>query len=132
MTFPWTLLWKFHFFFNWPLEFLCSSIPLETPCLPHPCHQFDLDFFWNSPLLLVYFHTVLGSHLKQVITVLVTTVLFSSSMACLGIFKTANIGRLTFLLLFRRQEIHEKSAKNEGFQCAVTQVALVKNSWNKK
>ena len=31
-----------------------------------------------------------------------------------------------------RQEIHEKSAKNERFQCAVTQIVLVKNSWNKK
>ena len=43
-------------------------------------------------------------------------------------FKTANIERLTFLLPFSRQEIHEKSTKNEGFQCAVTQVVLVKNS----
>ena len=30
-------------------------------------------------------------------------------------FKTANIERLTFLLPFSRQEIHEKSTKNEGF-----------------
>ena len=29
-------LWKFHFFFNWPLEFPCPSIPLEIPCFPHP------------------------------------------------------------------------------------------------
>ena len=28
----------------------------------------------------------------------------------------ANIKRLTFLLLFSRQEIHEKYTKNEGFQ----------------
>ena len=38
-----------------------------------------------------------------------TTVLFSSSRAGSSIFKTANIGRLTFLLPFSRQEIHEKS-----------------------
>ena len=27
--------WKFHYFFNWPLEFphVLSSLPLETPCL---------------------------------------------------------------------------------------------------
>ena len=104
MCFLWTLLWKFHFFINWPLEFPCSSIPLEIPCLPHRCHLFGLDFFWNSPLLLVCFHIELGSHLKQV-----TTVLFSSSRAGSSIFKTANIGRLTFLLPFTRQEIHEKS-----------------------
>ena len=104
MCFLWTLLWKFHFFINWPLEFPCSSIPLEIPCSPHPCHLFGLDFFWNSPLLLVCFHIELGSHLKQV-----TTVLLSSSRAGSSIFKTANIGRLTFLLPFTRQEIHEKS-----------------------
>ena len=127
MSFLWTLLWKFHFFFNWPLEFPCSSIPLEIPCPPHPCHLFGLDFFWNSPLLLVCFHIELGSHLKQV-----TTVLFSSSRTGSGIFKTVNIGRLTFLIPFSRQEIHEKSTKNEEFQCAVTQAVLVKNSWNKK
>ena len=55
-----------------------------------------------------------------------TTVLFSSSRACLSIFKMANIGRLTFLLLFSRQEIHEKYTKNEGFQCAVTHVYCLK------
>ena len=127
MSFSWTILWKFHFFFNWPLEFPRSSIPLEIPCLLHPCHLFGLDFFWNSPVLLVCIHIVLGSHLKQV-----TTILFSLSRAGSHIFKTANIGMLTFLLLFSRQEIHKKSTKNEGFQCALTQVVLVKNSWNKK
>ena len=50
----------------------------------------------------------------------------------LSIFKTTNIGRLTFLLPFSRYEIYKKSTKNKGFQCAVTQVLLVKNSWNKK
>ena len=50
-------------------------------------------------------------------------------MAGLSIFKTANIGTLTFLLLFSRQEIQKKPTKNEGLQCAVTQVVLVKNSW---
>ena len=76
MCFSWTLLWKFHFFFNWPLEFLGSSIPLGFPCLFHPCHLFGLEFFWNSPVLLVCIHIVLGSHLKQV-----TAVLFSLSRA---------------------------------------------------
>ena len=74
-------------------------------------------------MLLVCIHIVLGSHLKKE-----TTILFSSSRAGLSIFRTTNIGRLTFLLQFSRQEIHEKSTKNEGFQCAVTQVVLVKNS----
>ena len=96
MSFSWTLLWKFHFFFNWPLEFPRSSIPLEIPCLLHPCHLFGLDFFWNSPVLLVCIHIVLGSHLKQVLTVL-----FSLSRAGSYIFKTANIGMLTFLLVFQ-------------------------------
>ena len=53
MSFLWTLLWKFLFFFNWSLEFPRSSIPLEIPCLPHPCHLFGLDFFWNKSVLLV-------------------------------------------------------------------------------
>ena len=48
------------------------------------------------------------------------------------IFKMANSGRLTSLLPFSRLEIHEKSTKNEGFQYAVTEVVLVKNSRNKK
>ena len=43
------------------------------------------------------------------------------------IFKMTNIGRLTFLLLFFTLEIHEKSTKNEEYQCDVTQVVLVKN-----
>ena len=34
------------------------------------------------------------------------------------IFKTANIGRLTFLLPISRLEIHKRSTKSEGFQCA--------------
>ena len=74
-------------------------------------------------MLLICIHTELGSHLKQV-----TTVLLSSSKTDSSIFKTANIGRLTFLLPFSRQKIHEKSTKNEEFQCAVTQVVLVKKS----
>ena len=78
-------------------------------------------------MLLVCIHIKLGSHLKQV-----TTVLFSLSRADLRVFKIANIGMLTFLLPFSRQEIHKKSTKNEGFQCALTQVVLIKNSWNKK
>ena len=41
------------------------------------------------------------------------------------IFKMTNIGRLTFLLLFFTLEIHEKSTKNEEYQCDVTQVLLV-------
>ena len=45
-----------------------------------------------------------------------------------NILKTAKIGMLTFLLRFCRLKIHKKSTKNEGFQCAVTQV---KNSYNK-
>ena len=49
-------------------------------------------------------------------------------VAILRIFKTANIGKLTFLLPFFRQEIREKTTKNEEFQCAVTQVVLVKKS----
>ena len=73
-------------------------------------------------MLLVCIHIVLGSHLKKEMTILF------SSQAGLSIFKTTNIGRLTFFLQFSRQEIHEKSTKNEGFQCAVTQVVLVKNS----
>ena len=32
-------LWKFHFFFYWPMEFL---IPLEIPC-PHPPRFFFLE-----------------------------------------------------------------------------------------
>ena len=35
-----------------------------------------------------------------------------------NIFKTANIGRLTFLLPISRLEIHKRSTKSEGFQCA--------------
>ena len=42
-----------------------------------------------------------------------------------------NIGRLTFLRQFSRLEIHKKSTKIAGFQCAVTEVVLVKNSWIK-
>ena len=49
-----------------------------------------------------------------------TTVLFSSSKAGSSIFKTANIGRLTFLIPLSRQEIHEKSTKNGEYQCTVT------------
>ena len=88
---------------------------MKISCLPHPCHLFGLSFFWNSSLLLVCIHIELGSHLKQV-----TTVLFSSSRAGSSIFKTANIGRLTFLLPFSRQKIHEKSTKNGEYQCTVT------------
>ena len=40
------------------------------------------------------------------------------------IFNVAHIGRLTFLRPVSRLEIHEKSTKSEGFQCAVTQVVL--------
>ena len=120
MTFSWILLWKSHFFFNWPLESQCSSIPLEIPYLPHPVTFLAWIFSGIT-------HIVFGSHLKKV-----TRVLFSSSRAGLSIFKTANIGRLTFLLQFSRQKIHYKSTKNEGFQCAVTQVVLDKISWNKK
>ena len=69
--FLWTLLRKSRFFFNWPLDFSCSSIPLEIPCLSHSCHLFGFDFSWNSPLLLVCIHIVLGSHLKEVTTVLI-------------------------------------------------------------
>ena len=58
----------------------------------------------------------------------VVTAPFSSSRVGSHIFKSANIGMLTFLLLFSRQEIHKKSTKSEGFQCALTEVALVKNS----
>ena len=90
---------------------------------PPPCHLFGLDFFWNSLLLLVCIHIVLGSHLKQV-----NTALFSLSRAGLSIFKTTNIVTLTFLIPFSRREIQEKFTKNEGFQCAVTQVVPVKNS----
>ena len=74
-------------------------------------------------MLLVCVHIVLGSHLKQV-----TKVLFFSSRTGSHIFKTANIGVLTFLLPFSRQEMYKKSTKNEGFECALTQVVLVKNS----
>ena len=49
------------------------------------------------------------------------------SFEYVSIFKTANIGKVTFLLPFSRLETHEKSTKNEGFQSAVTQVALVKS-----
>ena len=81
-------MWKFHFFFNWPLEFLRSSIPLEIPCL---LTCLPWIFFWNSPVLLVSIHNVLGSHLKQV-----TTVQFSSSRAGSHIFKKANIGMFSY------------------------------------
>ena len=47
---------------------------------------------------------------------------------CSHIFRTANIWRLMFLLPFSRLEIHKRSTENKGFQCAVTQVVLVKNS----
>ena len=127
MSFSWTLLWKFHFFFNWLREFPRSLIPLEVPCLLLPCYLFGLDFFWNSPVLLVCIHIKLGSHFKQA-----TTVLFSSSRAGSHEFKIANIGMLTFLLLFSRQQIHKNSTKNEGLQCVLTSVVLVKSSWNKK
>ena len=43
-------------------------------------------------------------------------------------FKKTNIGRLTFILPFSRLEIHEKSSKNKGLQCVVTQAVLVKIS----
>ena len=81
MTFLWTLLWNFHFFFNWPLEFPCSSIPLKIPWFKH----IQNGKYWE----------------------------------------------ITFLLQFSGQEIHEKSTKNKGFQCLVTQVVMIKNSWNK-
>ena len=67
----------------------------------------------------------MGYHLKQA-----TTVLFSSSRVGLRIFKTANIGTLTFLLPFSWSEIHKKFTKNEWFQWAVPQVVLVKISRN--
>ena len=51
----------------------------------------------------------------------------SDSLKHVYIFKTAYIGKLTFLLPFSRQEIHEKHTKNKGIQCAVPQVVLVKN-----
>ena len=38
MEITWLFLvhsWKFHFFFNWPIEFTRFSIPLEIPC-PQP------------------------------------------------------------------------------------------------
>ena len=41
-------------------------------------------------------------------------------------FKTTNIGRLTFLLSFSRLEVHDKTTKNEGFQCPVTQLYWLK------
>ena len=45
------------------------------------------------------------------------------------IFNTANItGRLTFLLVFARLEIHKKSTKNKGFQFDVTEVDIY---WSK-
>ena len=81
MTFLWTLLWNFHFFFNWPLDFPCSSIPLKIPWFKH----IQNGKYWE----------------------------------------------ITFLLQFSGQEIHEKSTKNKGFQCLVTQVVMIKNSWNK-
>ena len=43
-----------------------------------------------------------------------------SSILFPPIFKSANIGRLTFLIQFSRLDIHKKSTKNKGFQCAVT------------
>ena len=114
-------------FFIWTLQFPRSSIPLEVPCLLQPCHLFGLDYLWDCLVLLVCIHTVLGSHLTQLITVL-----FASSRAGSSIFKTANIGMLTFLVLFSRHKIDKKSTKNGEFKCAFTQVVLVKNSWNKK
>ena len=46
--------YKFHFFFNWPLEIphALLSIPLEVPCLQPPY----LDFFWNSLLEVVFIY----------------------------------------------------------------------------
>ena len=42
-------LWRFHFFFNDPMEFPHSifSIHLEIPRPQRPC----LDFLWNSPII---------------------------------------------------------------------------------
>ena len=119
MSFSLTLPWKFYFFFN----FHVLQYPWKCYVFPTPVTCLAWFYFWNSPLLLVCIHIELGIHLKQV-----TTVLLSSFWAGSSIFKTANIGRLTFLLPFSRQEIHEKSTKNEGFQSTVTQIVLVKNS----
>ena len=94
------------YFLQCPWKFYVSSTPVTC-----------LVWIWNSPVLLVCIHIVLGS-----------TAPFSSSRVGSHIFKSANIGMLTFLLLFSRQEIHKKSTKSEGFQCALTEVALVKNS----
>ena len=109
------------YFFNWPLEFPRSSIHLEIPCLLHPCHLFGLDFFWNSPALLLFIHIKLSSHLKQA-----TTVLFSSSRAGSHVFKIANIGMLTFSLLFSRQELTKNLPKMKDFN-----VLWLKLYWSK-
>ena len=61
-------------------------------------HLFGLDFFWNTPVLLVFIHIVLGSHLKQV-----TAVLFSSSREDVHTYsKKANIGMLSYFRFLRR------------------------------
>ena len=124
MTFSWTLLWKFHFVFNWPLEFPRSSIPLEIRCLPTTvtCLGWIISGVAHCSWYVLMLYWVDKGQQQE------TTVLFSSSRAGLSILKMANIGRLTFLLLFSRQEIYEKSTKKERFQCVVTQVVLVKNS----
>ena len=71
-----------------PWNFHVIQYPWKFHVSPNSCHLLGLDFFWNSPLLLVCIHIVLGSHLKQV-----TTILFSLSRAGSHIFKTAKIGR---------------------------------------
>ena len=103
--------WNFHALQN-PWKFHVSSTPVT--CLAWifsgiaQCFWYVFTLYWVVP------------------------VLFSSSRAVSHISKTTNIGMLTFLLPFSRQEIHKKSTKNKGIQCALTHVVLVKNSWNKK
>ena len=54
--------WKFHFFFNWPLEFqhILFSIPLEIPC-----PQFPLSPVWLFSGIAHCSWYVLGSHLTK-------------------------------------------------------------------
>ena len=123
MTFLWTLLWKFPFSFNWSLGFPCSSIPLEIPCLPYPCHLFGSDFSGISHcfcyVFIFYWVATLSKWLQPVFLIY-------------GRFKHIQNGKywdLNFLTSVFQAGNPEKTYQKRRLQCAVTQVVLVKNSW---
>ena len=77
-------------------------------------HLFGLDFFWNTPVLLLFIHIVLGSHLKQV-----TAVLFSSSRADVHTYSKKQILGC-FLTSVFQAEISQKIYQKERISMCFT------------